>query len=106
MSNQRTVTVGPEGVSFGKGCWISHEKITGYTATQLNQRLCGIVGREYMKWVIGILSPEEYEAKRSDLLQRISIAQLSGGNIACESNEAKRLEEELKELEASRDSQG
>jgi hypothetical protein len=47
------VFVGTEGVQFGAGCWISHEKITGFTAEQLNAGEAGIIGAQYMKWLAG-----------------------------------------------------
>lgn len=50
---KREVFVGSEGVQFGKGCWISHEKITGFTAEQLNNGTAGIIGAQYMAWVRG-----------------------------------------------------
>lgn len=62
MTNQNTpgldaereaaqVILNEQGVSFGKNFWISHEKISGYTAEQLNSGACGITGRGYMDWV-------------------------------------------------------
>jgi hypothetical protein len=52
-----SVRVTAEGVSFGNS-WFSHEAITGRTAEQLNSGQCGIIGREYMKWVDSSLNPE------------------------------------------------
>lgn len=45
------VLVKKDGVHFGRNCWVSHEKITGCTAEQLNDGTCGITGRAYMDWV-------------------------------------------------------
>jgi hypothetical protein len=52
-----TVRVTPEGVGFGNS-WFSHESITGRPAEQLNSGQCGIIGREYMKWVDLSLNPK------------------------------------------------
>lgn len=46
----KLVKVGVEGVRFGNA-WYSHEKITGYSADQLNAGHCGIAGRGYMEWL-------------------------------------------------------
>ena len=51
------VQVSKDGVRFGKNCWYSHEKITGYTAEQLNTGDCGVTGRAYMDWVRANLQP-------------------------------------------------
>lgn len=39
-----------QGVHFGDFCWVSHEKITGLSAEQLNRRE-GIIGKQYMAWI-------------------------------------------------------
>ncbi len=44
------VSVTLQGVQFGNS-WYSHERITGYTAEQLNSGDCKITGRAYMDWV-------------------------------------------------------
>ena len=49
----RTVVIGPRGVLFGKNCWMSHEKITGIDAEQLNSGHGGIIGDQYMAWLRG-----------------------------------------------------
>lgn len=46
----RMVKVGAEGVQFGNA-WFSHERITGYTAEQLNSGNCRVTGRAYMDWL-------------------------------------------------------
>lgn len=63
----KSVKVSATGVQFGS-CWLSHEKITSYTADQLNAGTCGVTGSAYMAW----LSAEEpalvfYEAKEREL---------------------------------------
>jgi len=52
--NTRSVVVSKEGVQFGN-CWISHEKITGQTAAQLNAGGHGVVGQQYVKWLRGVV---------------------------------------------------
>jgi GH15 family glucan-1,4-alpha-glucosidase len=52
-ADYRTVIIGPQGVQFGKLCWVSHEKITGIDAEQLNSGRAGITGNQYMAWVRG-----------------------------------------------------
>ncbi len=55
--NQRDQTIGSEikvtsqGVSFGKYCWYSHERITGYEAERLNRGDCNLTASQYMEWV-------------------------------------------------------
>jgi len=49
------VTVDTEGVRFGD-CWMSHEAITGCSAEQLNTGSCGVIGKQYMRWVNAMLS--------------------------------------------------
>lgn len=53
LRNTRTVTIDAEGVRFGKDLWLSHEKITGLTAEQLNSKGRNIIARNYMKWLSG-----------------------------------------------------
>jgi len=50
--NERIVTVGPQGVQFGKA-WISHEKITGRTAAELGGETGGIIAKNYTDWLQG-----------------------------------------------------
>lgn len=50
----KSVKVSATGVQFGS-CWLSHEKITGYTADQLNSGECDVIGGQYVAW----LSTEE-----------------------------------------------
>lgn len=50
----KTVKVSATGVQFGNA-WFSHEKITGYSADQLNAGTCHVTGGAYMAW----LSAEE-----------------------------------------------
>lgn len=45
------VVVCRQGVQFGPNCWFSHEKITGWTAEELNNGSCGLTARKYMEWV-------------------------------------------------------
>jgi hypothetical protein len=56
MSSKIEVKVTDSGVKFG-GAWFSHERITGYTAEQLNSGNCAITGREYMKWLANASAP-------------------------------------------------
>lgn len=51
MNKILIVIADKQGVSFGSSCWVSHEKITGHSAEQLNAGTSGIVGAEYMKWL-------------------------------------------------------
>ncbi len=55
------IKVTAQGVHFGKNCWMSHEKITGFTAERLNEGGGGIVGRGYMQWVAAALSANNQE---------------------------------------------
>ena len=47
--DERIVKVSSQGVQFGNA-WFSHEKITGYSAEQLNSGLCKVTGKAYMEW--------------------------------------------------------
>lgn len=49
------VKVTTQGVQFG-GAWYSHERITGYTADQLNSGNCHVTGRAYMQWVYAAIA--------------------------------------------------
>jgi hypothetical protein len=49
------VVVDPQGVRFGKNCWMSHEKITGRSAESLNNG-GGVIGPAYMEWVRAMLA--------------------------------------------------
>lgn len=65
----KPVKVSSTGVQFGS-CWLSHEKITGYTADQLNSGDCNFIGGQYVAW----LSAEEPapvfdEAKERELFE-------------------------------------
>jgi hypothetical protein len=51
---EKRVTVDTEGVRFGD-CWMSHESITGCSAEQLNAGMCGVIGKQYMRWVKAML---------------------------------------------------
>lgn len=44
------VTVSNQGVEFGY-CWMSHEKITGFSAKQLNEGDCTLAARKYVDWL-------------------------------------------------------
>lgn len=55
MPERKAVTVTAEGVQFGNA-WFSHEKITGYSADQLNSGDCHITGRAYMAWLQNALA--------------------------------------------------
>lgn len=46
----KSVKVSATGVQFGS-CWLSHEKITGYSADLLNSGTCGVIGNQYMAWL-------------------------------------------------------
>lgn len=52
----KQVLVSPQGVLFGQNCWMSHEKITGYSADQLNSGQCSLIARKYMEWVTASLA--------------------------------------------------
>ena len=39
-----------QGIQFGEA-WYSHEKITGFTASELNSGKCSLTARKYMEWV-------------------------------------------------------
>jgi hypothetical protein len=61
MDKFKMVQVSAQGVQFGK-CWISHERITGYSAEQLNSGHCKVTGKAYMKWLNDDQSPAFDEA--------------------------------------------
>lgn len=52
------VKVSAQGVQFGNA-WYSHEKITGYTAEQLNEGNCRVTGRAYMQWLAAPAQPTD-----------------------------------------------
>jgi len=56
MSSKIEVNVTDSGVQFG-GAWFSHERITGYTAEQLNSGNCCVTGKQYMKWLSNAAAP-------------------------------------------------
>ncbi|SIO58297.1 hypothetical protein [Paraburkholderia phenazinium] len=55
------VKVSAQGIQFGNA-WYSHEKITGYSAEQLNDGNCHITGRAYMEWVQAALASNKAAA--------------------------------------------
>lgn len=70
---ETTVKVDAQGVKFGNSCWLSHEKITGYTADQLNTGNCRITGRAYIEWLQAALSqsePVQSEINWQDMYQK------------------------------------
>lgn len=58
------VTVSNQGVEFGY-CWISHEKITGFSAERLNEGDCSLAARKYVDWLrqINIVASKEEAGK-------------------------------------------
>ena len=58
------VTVSNQGVEFGY-CWISHEKITGFSAERLNEGDCSLAARKYVDWLrqINIIAGKEEAGK-------------------------------------------
>lgn len=45
------IKVTKQGICFGDNCWVSHEKISGNSAEQLNKGGHGVIAQQYMKWV-------------------------------------------------------
>lgn len=58
------VTVSNQGVEFGY-CWMSHEKITGFSADRLNSDDCSLAARKYVDWLrqINIVASKEEAGK-------------------------------------------
>lgn len=58
------VTVSNTGVEFGY-CWMSHEKITGFSAKQLNEGDCNLAARKYVDWLrqINIVATKDEAGK-------------------------------------------
>lgn len=58
------VTVSNQGVEFGY-CWMSHEKITGFSADHLNSGNCSLAARKYVDWLrqINIVASKEEAGK-------------------------------------------
>lgn len=81
-----SVRVTAEGVSFGNS-WFSHESITGRTAEQLNSGKCGIIRREYKKWVDSSLNPEAQALPLVEQFcfcgEHVSLQMISGGAAPC-----------------------
>lgn len=69
MNKKLEVTVSDAGVQFGNA-WLSHERITGYTAEQLNSGNCCITGNQYMKWLSQEAAQSELAALREELAER------------------------------------
>lgn len=61
----KSVKVSATGVQFGS-CWLSHEKITGYSADLLNAGSAGLVGDQYTAW----LSTDEPEPVLDEAKER------------------------------------
>jgi hypothetical protein len=55
-----SVQVTKQGVSFGNA-WFSHEKMTGFSAEQLNSGTCSLTARKYMEWVQAALATKEQQ---------------------------------------------
>lgn len=82
----KSVKVSATGVQFGS-CWLSHEKITGYTADQLNSGDCNVIGGQYVAWLSAEdPAPDFDEAKERNLFE--SVSEISDGiywSVECNS---------------------
>jgi hypothetical protein len=67
------LVVDAQGIRFGNA-WYSHEKITGYSAEQLNSGNCKITGREYMNWLNNALIPTKAESDKDAMLNECETA--------------------------------
>ena len=72
----KLVKVGVEGVRFGNA-WHSHEKITGYSADQLNAGHCGIAGRAYMEWLAAAPAQQQSDAVPAEAVEVVATVTVS-----------------------------